>query len=122
MARENARKHEVADRIRFLEGDLFRPLDELDLLGQVDVITANPPYIRIETTSARFSPRSGISSPRWRSSPDPRALRSMQRIMTNAPRFLNRNGTLIMEMGIGQAEALESIGRGNRQLMADPRS
>ncbi|HEY6102938.1 MAG TPA: peptide chain release factor N(5)-glutamine methyltransferase, partial [bacterium] len=45
IARENARRNGVADRVRFLDGDLLGPLEELDLHGRVDVIAANPPYV-----------------------------------------------------------------------------
>jgi release factor glutamine methyltransferase len=53
---ENARKHDVSDRIRFLEGDLFGPLAELDLHEMVDIIVSNPPYVR-SGDLPRFNPR-----------------------------------------------------------------
>src|SRR3990170_5219756 len=39
LARRNAERHGVAERIGFLEGDLLAPLD-----AQVDVVAANLPY------------------------------------------------------------------------------
>jgi release factor glutamine methyltransferase len=42
IARKNAEKHGVAERIRFLDGDLFAPLDPAD---RFDLIVSNPPYI-----------------------------------------------------------------------------
>ena len=44
VARANAERHGVADRIRFLHGDLFAPLAEER--ERFDLIVANPPYIR----------------------------------------------------------------------------
>lgn len=42
VAQENAAQHGLSERIRFLEGDLFGPLEA----GEVfDVIFSNPPYI-----------------------------------------------------------------------------
>ncbi len=41
IARKNAERHSVAERVHFYEGDLYAPLDS----GAFDVITANPPYI-----------------------------------------------------------------------------
>jgi release factor glutamine methyltransferase len=38
VARENARRHGVADRITFVEADLFAP-------GTFDLVISNPPYI-----------------------------------------------------------------------------
>jgi len=45
VAQENAAKHGVAERIRFLEGDLFAPLDAGE---RFDFIVSNPPYIADE--------------------------------------------------------------------------
>src|SRR5262245_5572488 len=44
VARVNTLCHGVADRIRFLPGDLFAPL--IPLLETFDLIVSNPPYIR----------------------------------------------------------------------------
>jgi release factor glutamine methyltransferase len=45
IAQENAAKHEVAQRIRFLQGDLFAPLGSEE---QFHFIVSNPPYIADE--------------------------------------------------------------------------
>lgn len=105
VARENARKHGVNGHIRFLEGDLFGPLEELDLCGQIDVITANPPYIgsgelgTLQPEVRDFEPEMALIS-------GPAGTEFHKRIISEAPAFLKQAGTLIMEMGIGQAETL----------------
>src|SRR5919108_1449271 len=43
IARENAQRHEVADRIHFLNGDLFDALDEQEAVFHL--VVCNPPYI-----------------------------------------------------------------------------
>ena len=43
MARANAERHGVADRVTFGVGDLLEPLT-----GLVDIIIGNPPYIPAE--------------------------------------------------------------------------
>ena len=42
-AKRNAQKHNVIDRIRFFQGDLFEPF--LDKSIQLDIIITNPPYV-----------------------------------------------------------------------------
>src|SRR6185295_19798615 len=42
IAQRNAAKHGVAERIRFLQGDLFAPLSSDE---RFDFILSNPPYI-----------------------------------------------------------------------------
>jgi release factor glutamine methyltransferase len=50
VARENAARHGVADRVRFHEGDLFAPLAGVVAPGTVDVVVSNPPYVRRDET------------------------------------------------------------------------
>jgi release factor glutamine methyltransferase len=117
IARENARKHGVSERVRFLEGDLFQPLEELDVRGQVDIVTANPPYIRssdlrgLQPEVRDFEPEVALIA-------GPRGKELHQRIIDRAPAFLKRHGALIMEMGEGQAEGLIEIMNENGRYTA----
>ncbi|MDI6638881.1 MAG: peptide chain release factor N(5)-glutamine methyltransferase, partial [Bacillota bacterium] len=45
VARENARRHGVEDRIEFLEGDLLSPLAGRGLEGRIYAVVSNPPYL-----------------------------------------------------------------------------
>lgn len=105
IARENARGHGVSDRIRFLEGNLFRPLEELDVRGRVDMIVSNPPYVRstelngLQAEVRDYEPETALIA-------GPDGTEIHQRIISAAPEYLRQHGTLIMEMGMGQAETL----------------
>jgi release factor glutamine methyltransferase len=117
IARENARKHGVSERIRFLAGDLFQPLEELDVRGQVDIVTANPPYIRsgdlrgLQPEVRDFEPEVALIA-------GPGGKELHQEIIDRAPAFLKRHGALIMEMGEGQAEGLIEIMNENGKYTA----
>lgn len=108
VARENAGSHDVSSRIRFIEGDLFEPLEELDLRGRVDIITANPPYIRsgdlpaLQPEVKKFEPERALIS-------GPEGTEIHRSILEAAPDFLKKRGAVIMEMGLGQAEGLIKI-------------
>jgi release factor glutamine methyltransferase len=108
VARGNARENSVSECIRFFEGDLFQPLEELDLQGRVDIITANPPYIRagdLPTLQAEvkdYEPQVALIA-------GPEGTEIQKQIIENAPAFLKKQGALIMEMGLGQAETLARI-------------
>jgi len=117
IARENARKHGVSERIRFLEGDLFQPLEELDVRGRVDIVTANPPYIRsgdlrgLQPEVRDFEPEVALIA-------GPSGREIHQKIIEAAPAFLKKHGSLIMEMGEGQAEGLIEIMNENGRYAA----
>jgi release factor glutamine methyltransferase len=108
LARENARKHGVEERIRFLEGDLFDPLRELNLREQADIITANPPYIpendlpSLQPEVKNFEPVTALIAGR-------KGTEIHERIVGDAPLFLSKKGALFMEIGIGQAETLTAF-------------
>jgi release factor glutamine methyltransferase len=105
VARENARTHGVANRIRYLEGDLFGPLEELDLRGRVDIMVSNPPYIPAGDLNS-LQPEVKDHEPLMALIAGPDGTEMAKRIIQTAPEYLKKNGALIMEMGLGQAEAL----------------
>jgi release factor glutamine methyltransferase len=105
VARENTRDHGVADRIRYLEGDLFEPLKELDIRGQIDIIVSNPPYVR-ESDLAALQSEVKDYEPLMALVAGPEGTEIAQRIIRHATEYLKKNGALIMEMGLGQAGAL----------------
>ena len=63
IAQQNAEKHDVADRIEFLQGDMLSPTSN----KHIDLIVSNPPYLpaealakagrAVETTGLLFEPR-----------------------------------------------------------------
>jgi release factor glutamine methyltransferase len=123
VARENTRRHGVSEHIRFLLGDLFEPLEELDIRGQMDIIVSNPPYVQAGDLST-LQPEVRDYEPEMALISGPEGTEMAKRIIQRAPEYLKKNGALIMEMGLGQAEALtrmvEATGAyGNRELLKD---
>jgi release factor glutamine methyltransferase len=123
LARENTRRHGVSEHIRFLLGDLFEPLKELDIRGQIDIIVSNPPYVQAGDLST-LQPEVRDYEPEMALIAGPKGTEMAKRIIQLAPEYLKKNGALIMEMGLGQAEALtrmvEATGAyGNRELLKD---
>ncbi len=109
VARRNAARHDVGDRIRFVEGDLFAPLNAS---RPYDVIVSNPPYVaRHEYDSLmpdvqRWEPRTALLDTR---SADGDGLGHYRTIAQEAPAFLVAGGTLAVEVGCTQAAAVEQL-------------
>jgi release factor glutamine methyltransferase len=110
VARENARKHGVLERILFLEGDLFRPLEKLDIHGQVDIIASNPPYVRSGELRT-LQPEVRDYEPEMALVAGPEGTEIHQKIINEASEYLKPHGVIIMELGLGQAEALVQMCR-----------
>jgi release factor glutamine methyltransferase len=104
VAAVNARKHGVADRIAFREGNLFAAV-----AGETfDTIVSNPPYIAhgefaaLDRGVRDFEPRSALDG-------GPDGLEFYRRLAAEAPQYLNLGGTLLVEIGAAQAHAVGEI-------------
>jgi release factor glutamine methyltransferase len=123
VARQNATRHEVCERITWLEGDLLRPLAEQEMEGRIDVIVSNPPYIA-EADWATLQPEVRLFEPRGALVAGPQGTELHERLLQEAGRYLAPGGALIMEIGAGQACAMRRIvdqisGYGFHQLLYD---
>lgn len=45
VAKENCKTHSLEGRVRFLKGSMLEPLIEEGLIGEIDLLVSNPPYI-----------------------------------------------------------------------------
>ena len=102
VARANAGRHNVADRIEFRE---TRYLDAVS--GPFDLIVANPPYV----TDAEYEslapevhcePRNALAS-------GPEGLNDVRGVLAAAEKHLAPGGLLLMEIGHGQADAVGQL-------------
>ena len=105
VARQNALRHAVDDRTTWLEGDMLLPLEEMKLDGCIDVMVANPPYIA-EADWIDLQPEVRDFEPRQALVAGSRGTECHERLLKEARRYLSPGGTLIMEIGAGQGEAL----------------
>jgi len=103
VARENAARHGVAERIRFVESDL---MDRVE--GEFDALVSNPPYVasgdremlhpevrEYEPATALFAGSEGLAIYR--------------RLIPQAASALKQDGLLAMEIGLGQDAALAEL-------------
>ncbi|MGE5306694.1 MAG: peptide chain release factor N(5)-glutamine methyltransferase [Alphaproteobacteria bacterium] len=103
VARENAERHGVADRIRFVEGDLFAPLAEER--EYFNLILANPPYIRSGDV-AELAPEIREWEPITALNGGADGLDIYRRIVTECGGYLAGEGHLLFEIGESMAEAV----------------
>lgn len=106
VARQNATRHAMGERITWLEGDLLRPLAEQGLEGRIDVIVSNPPYIA-EAEWLTLQPEVRLFEPRTALVAGPQGTELHERLLQEAARYLAPGGALIMEIGAGQARAMQ---------------
>lgn len=103
IARENAKRLDVANRVSFQKADLLN-----DFSGSgFDLIVSNPPYVSEEewkTLSAEVK-----QEPRGALIAGPTGLECYEKIIANAAKFLVRGGRIFFEVGWNQAEQVAGM-------------
>ena len=102
VARRNAERLEVADRLTFLECDLLETATP-----RADLIVSNPPYVP-SGDSLDLQPEVGLHEPAPALFGGPDGLNVVRALLASAAGWLARDGRLITEFGLGQDVALQA--------------
>jgi release factor glutamine methyltransferase len=103
VARRNAERHGVADRVEILGGDLVAPFHAV-----CDVIVANPPYV-LAGARAALQPEVRDHEPHVALFGGDDGLRLVDRLIREAPSRIRSGGWLIFEFGFGQDLEVEQM-------------
>jgi len=114
IARENALKNGVQERIQFLAGDLFDPLEEG---SQFALILANPPYIP-RSHFVSLAPEIRDFEPRVALEGGKDGLAFFRRALPRVGKFLRPAGWFLAEIGAGQGPEVRKIAAENPDLDA----
>jgi release factor glutamine methyltransferase len=99
LARENAERLDLADRVRFLRSNLLESVQP-----DVDLIVANLPYV--STEDRQNLSREVLHDPEVALFAGAQGDELLRQLTAQAPSRLRSGGMLAMEIGIGQSEAL----------------
>src|SRR6478672_3137798 len=109
VARRNAARHSVAERIEFLLSDCFAALETPELAPTTfDLIVSNPPYVEegamsgLQREVRDFEPHNALAA-------GPDGLAVIRRLLIEAADFLKPRGYFLFEIGFNQAEAIERL-------------
>lgn len=117
IAEENIKNLDLSEKVKTLKSNLFEKVSE-----KYDLIVSNPPYIPLSEKATiqkevTFDPDLALYTK------DEKGLEFYEKISKNAKTYLNKNGYLLFEMGLGQSEdikqTLEQEGYKNIQIEKD---
>lgn len=117
IAEENIKNLDLSKKVKTLKSNLFEKVSE-----KYDLIVSNPPYIPLSKKATiqkevTFDPDLALYTK------DEKGLEFYEKISKNAKNYLNKNGYLLFEMGLGQSEdikqTLEQEGYKNIQIEKD---
>lgn len=103
VARDNAGRHEVAERIAFLAGDLLQPLPQ-----PVDLIVSNPPYVSYSEL-AETAPEISQYEPRRALDGGIDGLEVIRQLLSQAGEKIKPGGCLLIEIGASQGAAVMAL-------------
>ena len=102
VARRNAERHGVLQRMTFVQSDLLAGIDRADF----DLVVSNPPYVAdgdvLEPQVFNYEPHSALYA-------GPTVLEVYERLIPQACKVLKPDGWLILEIGFGQQQAVQAL-------------
>jgi len=101
VAKDNARHHNLNDRITFCQGDLWQPFSPSSI--SFDMIISNPPYIPAETFET-LPPEVRYYEPRIALDGHESGIHFIKRIIEESGMYLKPGGWLLIEMDPDQTE------------------
>jgi len=106
LARANAARHRVEERIEFRQGDFGQPPP--DWLGHIDLVLSNPPYVA-EGEWARLQPEVRDHEPREALVAGASGLEAYEALAPAAALLLRPEGHCVIELGFGQADRVRAL-------------
>ena len=106
----------AASRVRLLEGSWFEPLPA-ELRGGVQLVVSNPPYVAesdpLPETVSAWEPNQALVS-------GPTGLEAIEAIVRDAPGWLARPGSLVVELAPHQSAAVRRLASGYDEVEVRP--
>jgi release factor glutamine methyltransferase len=106
VAKRNAARHGVSDRIEFIVSDCFAELNPEKT--KFDLIVSNPPYVAdgafagLQREVRDFEPKHALMA-------GPEGLEVINRLLQEAPAFLKASQQFLFEIGFDQGVAVERL-------------
>jgi release factor glutamine methyltransferase len=110
IARANAVRHSVAERVQFLQTDVLRGVYQM-----FDLIVSNPPYVP-EPARPALQPEVRDHEPSIAIFAGDSGLSVIRQLVDQSVGRLNAGGFLIFEFGLGQSEMIEPLLAGTKGL------
>ena len=104
IARINAANNDVSGRLTLSISDVFAAVVD----NRFDAIVCNPPYISA-TDFPELQPEVRDFDPRIALTDGKDGLSIIRRIVSDAPKYLDSGGYLLLEIGIGQADEVRKM-------------
>ena len=120
LARENAQRHGLADRVDFLRGDLFAPLSDHPATrggACVEYLVSNPPYIPDEEWPGSVDDNVRLHEPALALRGGADGLQFVRPLIAGVTRWMKPGGVLMVEVARVTAEAALTLAQSTPGLV-----
>ena len=108
LTKENISFLKLEERVKAAQGDLFSAFDNEQFYEEIDLIICNPPYIssaKVPKMNAEIS----ANEPVLAFDGGMFGTKIIQRLISEAPKFLKKDAWLTFEVGLGQGEFIKRL-------------
>jgi release factor glutamine methyltransferase len=105
LARKNAQYLGLEERVNFIAGDLFKPLESDEFYNNIDLLVCNPPYISSAQVDEMMD-EIAAHEPRAAFDGGPFGVSVIMALIKEGPKFLKFGSWLGFEVGLGQGAAM----------------
>lgn len=103
LASDNTNFLKLQERVSIKNGDLFSPFESTDFYETISLIICNPPYISTAKVQ-KMDEEISAHEPSLAFDGGMFGLKIIQTVIETSPIYLEKNGWLIFEVGLGQGE------------------
>jgi release factor glutamine methyltransferase len=103
LAKRNSSVMKLDGKVSFYTGDLLQPFNNSTYYKNIDLLICNPPYISSGKLKSIANEIIGYE-PDIAFDGGPFGVNILIRLIKEAPKYLNQNGWLAFELGLGQGE------------------
>ncbi|MBV1880121.1 MAG: peptide chain release factor N(5)-glutamine methyltransferase [Pseudomonadales bacterium] len=105
LAQENAHQLGLEQKVSFLAGDLLQPFDNPAFRNNVAILICNPPYISSKKVP-EMANQISEHEPAMAFDGGPFGISILQKLIKQAPNYLQKGGWLVFELGLGQGPSV----------------
>jgi len=108
LTRDNINLLNLNERVHVMQGDLLSVFETNEFYENVDLIICNPPYI-LSSKVQKMDSEIASNEPVLAFDGGMLGIKIIQKLITEAPKFLKKEGWLIFEVGAGQGNFIAQL-------------
>jgi release factor glutamine methyltransferase len=108
LARDNINLLNLSRRVHVSQGDLLSVFETNEFYEKTDLIICNPPYI-LSSKVQKMDSEIASNEPVLAFDGGMLGIKIIQKLITEAPKFLTNDGWLIFEVGVGQGNFIAQL-------------